>query len=139
MIQGFWQTDYELLAPIRASGCALLSSIYLAARDFTQQDCNDMYNGLLGVKFIEQDCTIDDWDKVLNSIAPNMHFKAKSNQFYVCAVNEREIIKWYLSNVKEDHFTVGNGASKIAWDSMNRPDIMSKYATFVEKVVVTVA
>ena len=76
---------------------------------------------------------------MLNSIAANMHFKAKTREGYICRVNEREIIKWYLSNVEEDHFTVGNGASKTQWDSMNRPDIMSAYATFVEKVIVTVS
>ena len=139
MIQGFWQTDSRLHPKVQMYGCALLSSCYIAPQEFTPEDVNNMYAALLQVKFIDVDCKILDLKSVLNSIAANMHFKAKTLEGYICRVNEREIIKWYLSNVEEDHFTVGNGASKTQWDSMNRPDIMSAYATFVEKVIVTVS
>ena len=138
MIAGFWQTDYELKSPIRASGCALLSAMYIAPVSFSQGDVNEMYDALLGVGFIDKDCMILDWKSVLNSVSASMHFKFKCLEGYPCAAGEREIIKWWLSNVKENHFTVGDGKSRTQWDSMNRPDIMAKYATFVEKVIVTV-
>jgi hypothetical protein len=120
--------------------------MYLSPKDFTPDDVNAMYKELVRVGFIEPDCTIyeeimpeQSWEAVLNSVAANMHFKSKASKSYVCMAKEREIIKWSLSNVGEKHFTVGNGGSKTEWDSMNRPDVMSLYATFVEKVIVTVA
>ena len=136
MISGFWQTDYALLRPVRSYGCALLSAMYLAPVDFTITDVNEMYKSLLSVKFVDEECTVRDWQSVLNSISPHFAFKTRTTQQYVCLACEREILKWWLSNVEEHHFTVGNGSSMTVWDSMNRPDIMSKYATFVEKVVV---
>ena len=146
MIIGFLQTSPKLKAPIRQGGCALLCAIYLAPKAFSVEDVNAMYEELLQVGFIEEDCTIyeeiapeQSWEAVLNSIAPNMHFKSRASISYVCKANEREILKWYLSNVDEDHFTVGNGASKTLWDSMNRPDVMSQYATFTDKVIVRIA
>jgi hypothetical protein len=138
LITGFWQTDPRLNPKIQASGCALLSSLYIAPVDFTVDMANDMYRELLRVGFIDEDCTILTWPSVLWSVSARMQFARRAPVDYICKVNEREIIKWYLSNVKEDHFTVGNGASKTEWDSMNRPDIMAKYATFVEKIIVTV-
>ena len=139
MINDFLQTDLRLLPEVQKYGCALLSACYVAPQDFNPQDVNDLYKALVGVGFEADDCTILDWDKVLWSISPRLHFKAKTLEGYICRVNEKEILKWYLSNVEEDHFTVGNGASKTLWDSMNRPDIMKAYATFVEKVIITVA
>jgi Protein of unknown function, DUF261 len=139
MIQGWLQTDKRLDPEVQKYGCALLSACYIAPQDFQPQDVNDLYKALVGVGFETEDCTILDWDKVLWSISARMRFKAKMLEGYICRVNEREILKWYLSNVEENHFTVGNGSSKTEWDSMNRPDIMKAYATFVEKVVITIS
>jgi hypothetical protein len=146
MIQGFWQTDPRLHPKVQKYGCALLCSLYLSPDLYTPEMVNSMYQSLLGVGFIDEDCLIYDkadpnnsWEHVLWSIAPNMHFVEKAGAGRLCKSNEREIIKLYLSNVKENHFTVGDGESHTSWDSMNRPDIMRKYATFVEKVIVRVA
>jgi len=138
MIQGFWQTDPRLILTEEHFGCALLSSCYIAPQDFTPEDVNNLYKALLGVAFVDEESKILDWDKVVWSISPVMRFKEKAGIGRVCAVNEREILKWHLSNINSDHFTVGNGASKTVWDSMNRPDIMAKYATFVEKVIIKI-
>lgn len=136
----FWQTDPRLLPKINTFGCALLDSIYLSPVQFEPSDVNEMYNSLLQVGFIDEDCTIKDWESVLNSVSPHFSFKEKQpKQTYACGPHEKEIIKWYLSNVKEDHFTVGDGWGAVKWDSMNRSDIMKAYATFVEKVIITVS
>jgi hypothetical protein len=139
VIDNFWQTDPLLHPKVQKFGCALLCSLYLSPDLYTINRVNSMYQSLLSVGFIDEDCTILDWERVLWSIAPNMHFVEKAEAGRLCKANEREIIKWYLSNVKENHFTVGDGESHTSWDSMNRPDIMRKYATFVEKVIVRVA
>jgi Protein of unknown function, DUF261 len=139
MIQGYWQTDARLLPAVRTFGCALLDGIWLSPVDYQPSDVNEMYKALLQVGFVDEQCTVLDWESVLNSISPHFHFKAKASQEYVCLVNEREILKWFLKNVNENHFTVGNGASMTAWDSMNRPDIMKAYAVFVDKVIVTIS
>ena len=138
MISGFWQTDSRLLPKVQTFGCALLDSCYLSPVGFEPSDVNEMYKSLLQVGFIDEDCTIKDWQSVLNSISPHFSFKEKAPKEYVCYVNEREILKWFLSNINENHFTVGNGASMTEWDSMNRPDILSKYGSFVEKVIVRI-
>lgn len=138
MISGFWQTDPRLLPKVQKFGCALLDSIYITPVSFEPSDVNEMYKALLQVGFIDEDCKILDWISELNSISARFHFKTKAAIDYICKANERELLKWHLSNIDEDHFTVGNGASLTVWDSMNRPDIMAKYATFVEKVIVAV-
>ena len=138
MIDGFLQTDPRLNEKVQKFGCALLSSMYVAPTKYEPEDVNSMYESLLSVGFIDEDCTILDWKSVLYSIDARLHFKCKALEGCFCGPSEREIIKWYLSNVKEDHFTVGDGRGHTVWDSMERPDIMAKYATFVEKVIVTV-
>ena len=103
-----------------------------------------IYGSLLAAKMIAFDCTVLDWARMLLALSPNLVFKSVEPVTYVCAVNEREILKWHLQNVQEDHFTVGNGASKTDWDSMGLPDIMAMVmpdgtpnAKFVHKVVMT--
>lgn len=139
MIAGWWQTDPRLLPKVQTFGCALLDSCYLSPIDFQPSDVNEMYKTLLQVGFIDEDCLILSWANVLNSISANLHFKTKTIESYVCLANEREILKWWLSNLQENHFTVGNGSSMTAWDSMDRPDIMKEYATFAEKIIVRIA
>jgi hypothetical protein len=145
MIANFFQTDPRLNPKIQQFGCALLDAHYIAPTLFTPEDVNSMYEELLGVGFINADCLILDWEKVLWSIGANMHFAKKAPKEYICAPGEREILKWYLWNVKENHFTVGDGSSNTAWDSMNRADVMNMRlpngapnANFVEKVIVKI-
>jgi hypothetical protein len=136
---GFWQTDKKLLPKIQTFGCALLDCMYLTNDNFTQDDVNNMYKALLNVNFIDEDCTILSWQNVLWSISPYFAFKKKVGKTYVCEVNERDIIKWYLGSINENHFTCGDGAGKTTWDSMNRPDVMAlPTTTFVERVIVRV-
>jgi len=137
MIQGFLQTDPRLLPVVQKYGCALLDCCYLSAVDFQPSDVNEMFMELRQVGEVDDECTINSWMNVLESVSVHLQFKTIAPIDYVCLASEREILKWYLSNVEEDHFTVGNGAGMTKWDSMNRPDIMRAYATFVSKVVVT--
>jgi hypothetical protein len=146
MIDGFFQTDPRLFLPEREFGCALMDALYISPDDYTPAMVNSMYEALLSVAFIDKECTVLHWDEVLWSIHPSMRFKQKTAQDYVCKNGEREILKWYLWNVKENHFTVGDGLGNTAWDSMNRPDVMSmilsngaKNANFVEKVIVKIS
>jgi len=140
MIKGWLQTDTRLDPVVQTFGCALLCSCYIAPDTlFQPSDVNSMFEALKGVGFVDAECTILDWDKVVWSVSPKMRLKFKALEGYTCQPNEREILKFYLSNVKEDHFVVGDGKTHIEWDSMNRPDVMKEYATFVEKVVITVA
>jgi hypothetical protein len=134
----FFQTDPGLDLTEQKTGCAFLCGCYIAPTRYTIQEVNCLYHELYQVHFVDADVTILDWASVLNSIDARLHFKMKTLEGYFCGPGEREIIKWYLSNVKENHFTVGDGKSHTMWDSMNRPDIMSQYATFVEKVIVSV-
>jgi hypothetical protein len=145
MISGFWQTDPRLLQKVQTFGCAFLDGLYLLPDDFTPQAVNEMYSGFVHGKLIDIDCTILSWAKFLGALISNqtilrypLQFSRIAGEDYVCEGDEREIIKWHLSNIDEDHFTVGDGKSKVLWDSMNRPDIMKKYASFVQKVVVKV-
>jgi len=148
----FLQTDGALRKEIRASGCALLDCAKLAAQAFTQDEMNRLYDELLAVKFIDEECTLLSWDNVLNGLDARLHFKREiilgmevaqvytpvSNPEQYTCVNELEILKWWLTNVKEQHHTVGDGKGATAWDSMARPDIMAAYAKPMARIIVSV-
>jgi hypothetical protein len=140
----FLETDPALVPPMGKGGCAVLSSLRILRREYNQAEVNMIYASLVAAKFLAFDCTVLNWAEMLLALSPNLVFKAVEPVTYVCAVNEREILKWYLHNVNEDHFTVGNGASKTDWDPMNRPDVMAMVlpdgtpnAEFIHKVVLT--
>lgn len=147
----FWQTDTLLLPVIQTYGCAVLDSIYLLPDEYTQEQINDIWTAAQGdgrinpATHLTNPNEIASWALWLHSLwsidksaRPLLFQRKTSSRDYQCEPDEREIIKWYLSNVKENHFTVGDGIGNTLWDSMNRPDIMSKYSTFVEKVIVRV-
>jgi hypothetical protein len=139
VISGWWQTDPRLHPTIQKYGCAFLCSCYLSPQDFTPEEVNEIFRNMKLVNFLSDSCLIQSWDQVLWSISPVLRLKFKtSSRDYVCGPYEREIIKWWLVNVKENHFTVGDGCSRTEWDSMNRPDIMGSFASFVEKIIVKV-
>ena len=134
----FWQTDPALIQEMKDGGCGILSAMELSPTVYQVADANTMYAALLQVNFIEPDCTILSWDNVLNSVGPRLHYRKTVNDIiYVCAIGEAEIIKWWMRNVKEDHFTTGDGHGNCAWNSMNNPSIMSAYADFVERYIVS--
>lgn len=141
----FWQTDKALSPRINSFGCAALDSLYLMPQDYYPEQVNEIIERSIRNGLLDENCTILSWARWLGSLGDDraplpgypLQFSRKtSSQDYRCEPDEREIIKWYLSNVKENHFTVGDGIGNTLWDSMNRPDIMAKYATFVEKVIV---
>jgi len=134
----FLETDPALVPMMGKYGCAVLSALRILRREYNQAEANMIYASLVAGKFIAFDCTVLDWKNMLLALSPNLLFKDVTDATYVCAVNEREILKWHLGNINEDHFTVGNGASKTDWDPMNRPDIMALTTThFIHKVVMT--
>lgn len=139
MIRNWWQTDSRLHPKIQQYGCAFLDTCYLAPQDLQPADVNEIFRNMKIVGFLNDNSKIEDWDHVLWSISPILRLKFKtSSHDYVCGPYEREIIKLYLSNVKENHFVVGNGKGVVEWDSMNRPAILKAYSSFVEKVIVKV-
>ena len=134
----FWQTDPALIQEMKDGGCGILSARELSPTVYQVADANAMYAALLQVKFIQPNCTILSWDHVLNSCGAKLHFKKFAmDQFYVCAPGEAEIIKWWMRNVKEYHFTTGDGRGNCGWNSMNNPLIMAAYADFVERYIVS--
>lgn len=142
----FRQTDPLLLPVVQTYGCAVLDSIYLLPDEYTQEQVNDIWTAAQGDGRINPANEISSWAVWLDSLwsvqlsaRPLSLARISTSRDYRCEDDEREIIKWYLSNVKEDHFTVGDGIGNTLWDSMNRPDIMSAYAAFVQKVIVKVA
>ena len=116
----FLQTDPTLLPPMRNWGCAFLSALRILRREYNQAEANMIYGSLLAAKMIAFDCTVLDWARMLLALSPNLVFKSVEPVTYVCAVNEREILKFRLQNIHEDHFCTGNGASKVDWDPMSR-------------------
>jgi hypothetical protein len=151
----FWQTDKLLIPVIRKYGCTMLDSLYLMPDDYTQEQVNDLWEvaqadgRIYPANYPKHGNEIASWSLWLGSLwtgGDPMHIenayhplsfsRISTSRDYRCAEYEREILKWYLSNVKENHFTVGDGIGNTLWDSMNRPDIMKAYSTFVEKVIV---
>ena len=135
----FLQTDPRLNPKIQKAGCAILSSLWFKKSDLDPRAVNTIYDVLLAHNVIDEDCTILSWAIFLPKIDPLFSFVRKAGYDYVTDDDEREILKYYLSNVDEDHFVSGNGKSMILFDSMNRLDIIQKYGAFVEKVVFKVA
>lgn len=144
----FLQTDPRLIPVIQKYGCAFLSSHYLLPDDLTPEQCNDRWS-----IFQQQGVAIDanneifSWARLLAGIYsgesvyrfPFSFSRKVQDRSYLCDVSEREILKWHLDTINEDHFTVGDGKGNTAWDSMGRPDVMALPTThFVEKVIVTV-
>jgi hypothetical protein len=140
MITTFKQEDSPPLLPqISIDGCAFLSAIYLTVIDYNAEEVNEIYASCVHAGLIGADCTILDWARFLEGISVSMKLKYKTAQeSYVCAPNEKQIIKWWLSNVQESHFTVGDGNGNVAWDPEQRSDIMRAFATFQESVIITV-
>ena len=140
MISSFKQGDSPPLLPqISLDGCAFLSAIYLVVMDYNAEEVNEIYASCVRAGLIGADCTILDWARFLEGLSVSMKLKGVVTGPYVCASNEKEILKWWLSNVKESHFTVGDGSGNVAWDPEQRPDIMRAYASFQEAVIITVA
>ena len=140
MISTFKQEDSPPLLPqISMDGCAFLSAIYLLISDYNAEVVNEIYASCVHAGLIGADCYINDWERFLEGISVSLKFKAiVTDKDYICAPSERQIIEWWLSNVKESHFTVGDGSGNVAWDPEQRPDIMRAYASFQEAVIITV-
>ena len=142
----FWQTDPRLALSEREYSCAVLDSLYLMPDDYTPDQVNALVLRSILNKLLDAECTIQSWALWLGSLASSetavkypLQFSRIAGADYVCDADERELIKWWIEGVRENHFTVGDGHSHVAWDSMNRPDIMALPTTkFVEKVVVKV-
>jgi hypothetical protein len=131
--------------------CAVLDGIYLLPDEYTPEMVNDLVASLITQKILDADCTINSWARFLACLPSAetvvkypLQFSRIAGASYVCDPDEKEILKGSLSNIGGFHFVVGNGqaftdvATNVAWDSMNRPDIMGKFWTFVEKVIVKV-
>ena len=151
MISGWWQTDPRLTFREQEYACAVLDGIYLLPDDYSPGMVNDLVASLQAQNILTADIEILSWARFLGALPSSetvlrfpLQFSRIAGASYQCDDDEREILKGRLSNIAEDHFVIGNGkpftsvAENVAWDSMNRPDIMSQYWTFVEKVVVKV-
>ena len=148
---GFWQTDPRLALSEREYSCGVLDSLYLMPDDYTPEQVNALVlRSILG-KLLDAECTIQSWALWLGSLASSetavkypLQFSRLAGASYQCDDDEREILKGSLSNIGGFHFVVGDGrpftsaAENVVWDSMNRPDIMKAYWSFVEKIVVKV-
>jgi hypothetical protein len=139
MIDSFLQTDGRLVATVRKWGCALLSSLWHSSILWAPHQVNILFDYLLQHGLVDAECTILDWNKLLPAIDPHFSFERKEGYGYVTGEGEREVLKYHLSNINEDHFVAGNGKSMILWDSMNRLDIIEKYGSFKEKVIIRVS
>jgi hypothetical protein len=138
MIQ-FLQTDQRLNPKIQKYGCTMLSSLWFKDEDLSPHAVNTIYDVLLAHGMINENCKILSWALFLPKIDPTFTFVRKAGYDYVTEDDEREILKYHLSNINEDHFVAGNGKSMILFDPMNRLDIIQKYGSFVEKVIIKVS
>ena len=150
MISGWWQTDPRLTFKEQEYACAVLDGIYLLPDDYTPGMVNDLVADLQVQGVLDADITIRSWARFLSALPSTetvvkypLQFSRIAGATYECEADEKEILKGSLSNIGGFHFVVGDGkpftgVSNVTWDSMDRPDIMSKYWTFVEKVVVKV-
>ena len=147
----FWQTDPRLALSEQEYSCAVLDSLYLMPDDYTPEHVNALVLRAILGKLLDAECKILSWARWLGSLVSSesvvrypLQFSRKANADYQCEANEKEILKGSLSNIGGFHFVVGNGkpfvdvGTNVVWDSMNRPDIMGKYWTFVEKVIISV-
>ena len=151
MIAGWFQTDPRLTLKEEEYACAVLDGIYLLPDDYTPQMVNTLVASLQQQGILDADITIQSWARFLGALPSQesvvrypLQFSRIAGASYQCDDDEREILKGSLSNIGGFHFVVGNGkpftsvAENVLWDSMNRPDIIGKYWTFVEKVIVKV-
>ena len=140
MISTFKQEDSPPLLPqISMDGCAFLSAIYLVVVDYNAEEVNEIYASCVHAGLIGADCTILDWVRFLEGLSVSLKFEEETtDQTRQCKPNERQLICWWLSNVKETHWTVGDGKGSVAWDPEQRPDIMRAFASFMKAVFVTV-
>ena len=150
MISGWNQTDPRLTFKEREYACAVLDGIYLLPDEYTPEMVNELVVSLIAQTILDPDCTIRSWARFLGALPSQetavrypLQFSRIAGASYQCEDDEKEILKGSLSNIGGFHFVVGDGkpftgVSNVTWDSMDRPDIMSKYWTFVEKVVVKV-
>lgn len=150
MISGWWQTDPRLTFKEQKYACAVLDGIYLLPDEYTPEMVNALVASLQQQGILDEDITIRSWARFLGALRSSETVEVYPLQFsriagadYRCDPDEKEILKGSLSNIGGFHFVVGNGkpftgVGNVVWDSMNRPDIMSKYWTFVEKVIVKV-
>jgi hypothetical protein len=151
MISGWWQTDPRLALSERKYSCAVLDCLYLMPDEYTPDEVNALVLRAILDKLLDAECTILSWAKFLGSLRSVESVEVYPLQFsriagadYACEPDEKEILKGSLSNIGGFHFVVGNGkpftsvSENVVWDSMNRPDIMLKFWTIVEKVIVKI-
>jgi hypothetical protein len=147
----FWQTDPRLTIAEQHYACAVLDGIYLLPDEYTPDMVNELVASLITQKILDADCTINSWARFLACLPSSetvvkypLQFSRIAGASYQCEPDEKEILKGSLSNIGGFHFVVGDGrpftssAENVVWDSMNRPDIMKAYWSFVEKIVVKV-
>ena len=146
----FWQTDPRLALSEREYSCAVLDCLYLMPDDYTPEQVNALVLRAILGKLLDAECTIQSWALWLGSLVSSetvvkypLQFSRLAGASYQCDDDEREILKGSLSNIGGFHFLVGDGKpftglENVVWDSMNRPDIMKAYWSFVEKIVVKV-
>jgi len=152
MISGWWQTDPRLTFKEREYACAVLDGLYLMPDEYTPEMVNDIVASLQAQNILDADVTILSWARFLGALHSSetvepypLQFSRIAGADYQCDPDEKEILKGSLSNIGGFHFVVGNGkpftsvADNVVWDSMDRPDIMGKFWTFDEKVIVKVA
>jgi hypothetical protein len=151
MISGWWQTDPLLTMTEEKYACAVLDGIYLLPDEYTPEMVNELVASLITQKILDPDCTIRSWSRFLACLPSSetvvkypLQFSRIAGASYQCEDDEKEILKGSLSNIGGFHFVVGDGRpftsveQNVAWDSMNRPDIMKQFWKPVEKVIVKV-
>ena len=146
MIAGWFQTDPRLTLKEEEYACAVLDGIYLLPDEYTPEMVNDLVASLITQKILDADCTINSWARFLACLPSSetvvkypLQFSRIAGVDYVCEADEKEILKFWLDSIKENHFCVGDGKGVVVWDSMNRPDVMALPTTkLVSKVIVKV-
>ena len=151
MITGWYQTDPRLTLKEEEYACAVLDGIYLLPDEYTPEMVNTLVASLQQQGILDSDITIQSWARFLGALPSQesvdrypLQFSRIAGANYECEADEKEILKGSLSNIGGFHFVVGNGkpfvdvATNVIFDSMNRPDIMGKYWSFVEKIVVKI-
>src|SRR5208282_2875104 len=111
----FWQTDPRLTMKEEEYACAVLDGIYLLPDEYTPEMVNDLVASLQAQNILDADVTILSWARFLGALRSSetvelypLQFSRLAGADYTCEPDEREILKFWLDTVKENHFCVGD-------------------------------
>lgn len=115
-----YQSNKALHPMIQEYGCCFLSIIYIHAIEtgdtFNETKTNALYQSALAMKAMNSECLVM-WDTFLFMLNRSFRFVGFKEKEYLPLKNEREILKYKNDRTGLYHFVVGDGKSRVLFDS----------------------